>query len=315
MKRIFSFIAVTLSCALLAGPGQMALLTVKTPAGGGGGPTTFADTFNRADESPLSGGGNWQTGLGGMSTPNLASNKASNPGGGTSNTGVARVNPATATFAGDHSATVTLVTGWESYVGPAVKVQTDGSCYAAYQDGSVVKVVKINGTAATSAQVGANISVTPAASGQLLKLGAVGDGGSISLTVSCNGVIYPSVFDASSPLTGGQPGIMLGLYGEVDAFNSSDVAGSYTVTGTTLAMFSNPSYLYEANGAADLPIPTGTTITIHTNTGGWVAGTYHIDGNIAGFSTVHGTRNLYNNTGQWGGSTDSITGGSYTLNP
>ena len=32
MKRILSFIAVTLSCALLAGPGQMMLLTVKTPA-------------------------------------------------------------------------------------------------------------------------------------------------------------------------------------------------------------------------------------------------------------------------------------------
>lgn len=37
MKRILAFIAVTLSCALLAGPGQMVLLTVKTPAGGGGG--------------------------------------------------------------------------------------------------------------------------------------------------------------------------------------------------------------------------------------------------------------------------------------
>lgn len=41
MKRFLSFIAVMLSCALLAGPGQMALLTVKTPAGGGGGGPSF----------------------------------------------------------------------------------------------------------------------------------------------------------------------------------------------------------------------------------------------------------------------------------
>lgn len=35
MKRLSFFIAVTLACTLLAGPGQQALLTVKTPAAGG----------------------------------------------------------------------------------------------------------------------------------------------------------------------------------------------------------------------------------------------------------------------------------------
>jgi len=36
MKRLSFFVAVTLACTLLAGPGQQALLTVKTPAGAGG---------------------------------------------------------------------------------------------------------------------------------------------------------------------------------------------------------------------------------------------------------------------------------------
>lgn len=93
---------------------------------------------------------------------------------------------------------------------------------------------------------------------------------------------------------------------------SAPVSG---VTSTTLATHSNPAYIYEVNAALDLPLPPGTTITIHTNTGGWVAGTYNIDGSIGAFTTAHGVRNLYYNSGQWGGSTDSITGGSYTLNP
>lgn len=49
MKRLSFFVAVTLACTLLAGPGQQALLTVKPPAGGGAAWVDIQTTFNASD--------------------------------------------------------------------------------------------------------------------------------------------------------------------------------------------------------------------------------------------------------------------------
>lgn len=223
MKRLIVFVSTLLVCTLLAGPGQQMLLPVKSPAGAPPG-ASFADDFNRTSEFPLSGGGNWSTYLGGLSQVFLLTNLAEGVGGGSETTlGVARVNTSAATFSGNHRARVTLVTGWADYAGPCVKIQSDGSCYLVYQEGSMARVRKVNGTAGTTSTVGTDFSITPATVGQTLALECSGDGGSVTLTVICNGVSQGSVIDSSSPLAGGQPGLFCGLYAQTDGFSAEDI--------------------------------------------------------------------------------------------
>lgn len=51
MKRLSLFVAITLACTLLAGPGQQALLSVKTPAAGGAWTDIEASGTTNANDS------------------------------------------------------------------------------------------------------------------------------------------------------------------------------------------------------------------------------------------------------------------------
>lgn len=184
-------------------------------SGGGGGSATFSDNFNRANEDPLSGGGNWATGLGSHQSARVVGNQVI----GQSGNWVARVTTSAATFTSTHYASTVIVSGSENFTGPVVLCDASGNGYAAaYAGGSACRIYKFT-TGGSFTQVGTDISGSFAA-GDIIKLAANGGG---VLELFKNGSSIGSKTDGSSPYTTGQPGIWGGDSLAVDTFTSADL--------------------------------------------------------------------------------------------
>jgi hypothetical protein len=178
----------------------------------------FSDDFNRADETPLSGGGNWNSGVGPAAAINLNSNAAQGPSG---SSGLARV--ATPAFANNQKSTITLA-ATVIEVAPAVRIQGSADCsaYIAYlYNDTTVKIFKTDSSFG-SVQIGADYTISAVAAGNTLGISASGKS-TTTLEVFRNGVSQGTRTDSSSPYTGGQPGLMILSAERVEAFSATDL--------------------------------------------------------------------------------------------
>jgi len=180
------------------GVGSAAGTSTATGASPSG--SSRSSTFD-GSENPLSEGGNWATGLGTLGSLQKVA-------------GVIRVATLSLdsnarwvgdTWNGDHSSEITLsavfVSGTYFAGGPAVRIQSDGSCYFFVADSTtVIKVWKYVNTGAVFTQLGANITGTFAA-GDVLRLEVSGS----TLTIKQNGNSLGTRTDSTH--TGGAAGI------------------------------------------------------------------------------------------------------------
>jgi len=208
MKHLITFVSTLLVCTLIAGPAQQMLIAV---IGANGGGVSFTDDFNRANESPIA--GNWETNIGSFNGASLISNRIIGTGG----NWLARVATSAATFPADQSASTVLLAGNEGFVGAVVRIQSDGSCYAAsYLGGGSARIYKFVGTSATTPFSDYTATFS---SGDVLKISATGSG-SVTLTLYQNGSSLGTRTDSSSPYNSGQPGIWGG-----DSISTDDFVG------------------------------------------------------------------------------------------
>lgn len=156
---------------------------VDSPATGVIGPAappviSFVDTFIRADADPMSttasGGGTWTSGPGAMANCKILSNALRGATGADNATVVA-----TPAFPDDQSAEVTLFGSGADLLngGPMIRMQSgNASCYLALaESATVAKIYRIDDTGTLAyVLLGAGFTIAAMASGDVLKLAAVG---------------------------------------------------------------------------------------------------------------------------------------------
>jgi hypothetical protein len=195
-----------------------ATIIVRGPRGPAAAGASFSDDFNRSNETPLT--GNWDgTGITDWSGEiYLLTNSCT----GATDNAVARLKTSAATFASNHWAETSVVSGSDVYCGPAVRIQSNGTCYFAfYASSSIWNIQK--GTGVSNAVVGTTISNSGPSASDVIRLEASGDGTSTTLTLKLNGSTIGSRTDSSSPYTGGQPGFWAGSGLQVDNFSAADL--------------------------------------------------------------------------------------------
>lgn len=183
------------------------------------GGTTYTDNFNRANEDPLSGGGNWTHP--GVSYVNLkvSSNQVTSS---TSGQGIAHWATSNHSFAANQYAQVKIVTNDAVYAGPIVRFNTSNAYFyrveVSYGDVSI-KRARSDGNG-TSWTVASGQSIT----GKVLKLSASGTT-TTTLKVYIDGVqVGSDVTDNSAyVLTSGQPGMCTSESGVLDDFEAAEL--------------------------------------------------------------------------------------------
>lgn len=195
--------------------------TITNDSEAGGGGATAADTFNRANENPMStltmsdGTSTWQTSQSAATVDwQILTNQVLPVSGAIT---IKRV--ASPTFASNQWAEITLVSGNTVQVGPAVRIQSDSDadCYVAYCNNSneiVIYRVADTGTLGYTSIVSSGTGLTLSA-GDVIRLEANGT----TLTAYQNGVQRAQGTDATH--SGGQPGLYTGV--TTDTFNASDL--------------------------------------------------------------------------------------------
>jgi hypothetical protein len=157
----------------------------------------------------------------------LLSNTVGSGSGGLATTnGLARVTTSAATFANNHSATITIVSGSTTFVGPAVRIQgtTNGQCYIAYHDTAnwIISKQTNSGTGFSLTQIGTNITGSAPTAGDTVTLEASGTT-TTNLNIRVNGSSVGNRDDSSSPYTNGQPGLWTGSSLFVDGYSAADL--------------------------------------------------------------------------------------------
>ncbi len=176
----------------------------------GGSPVTFTDTFDRANEDPLSDGGAWTNGVTGYGNMRVNTNDATAS---TSNGLAIVTTPSYASYA-NQSATITL-TSSTSNVAVVLRYDTSGNGYVCYlNDPTTIRVYRV--TAAAGTQLGADFTITTVSASDTIGMGISGS----TLTVYRNGASQGTRTD--STWTTGSPGIYAGT-------NTSTIA-SYSCT-------------------------------------------------------------------------------------
>jgi len=166
-----------------------------------GGGASFSDNFNRSDRFPIT--PDWTNGFSGWGDFGINTNRAQ--GGGINS--LAAVAVSTVTFAANQSAQATLVAGTVDFCGPVVRVQSDGSCYAASSiGGGQMRIYKFTGSTPTTPF--SDFTATGVA-GDTLTITASSTG-TVTLELFHNGVSLGTRNDSSSPYNSGQPGMWAG---------------------------------------------------------------------------------------------------------
>ena len=180
---------------------------------------TFSDNFNRANETPLSGGGAWITGNGVTQTINLVSSTLAQ-GSTSSDDNFGSV--VTPIFANNQQSTITLNSTTDT--GTAVRVQsaTNPACYLALLLSSTSVQIYKQDSSFNSTALGAAFTITAVTAGTTISLSATGTT-TTTLTLYRNGVSQGTRTDSSSPLTGGQPGMFMSSTQSIDAFSATDL--------------------------------------------------------------------------------------------
>lgn len=193
---------------------------------------TATDDFNRANETPLSGGGNWQDGPGAYGSVNLNTNKIRAA---TTGADVASRYGGT-TFGNDQYSQAKMATlsgSGSRYIGVNVRIRlsTDGDSYSAlYVQGSgVVELYDQSDTGSIGSTLIASITSTFAVN-DILKLEVIGT--TSNLKVYKNGSQIGTT-QSDSTWTTGQPGVAFYTVDvaqiELDDWEGGDVGGTPTV--------------------------------------------------------------------------------------
>lgn len=218
------FLLLAVPCLALPPFLQMMMAGRLTPTTVAAG-ASFTDTFNRADENPLSGGGNWTTAISPGGTIKLVSNKV--VGATASNDNFARVTTTAATFNANQQATITIGGSAIADISACVRIASTSSiaCYLIYVSNSTtLTMYKVSAAGAFTAQ-GANFTITAVVAGDTIGISASGSA-TTTLTVFRNGVSQGTRTDSSSPLTSGQPGLHIfnnNATQTIDSFTAVDL--------------------------------------------------------------------------------------------
>jgi hypothetical protein len=198
--------------------GMRVMAPGKGSHAGGAALATFSDDFNRANETPLSGGGNWVTGAGPTNTVNLDTNTAQ----GTTLDCLASV--VTPAFANNQKSTIAFISGAASDISPAVRIQssTNPACYLAFFSSPTTCQIYKNDSSFGSTAIGAGYTVTSMTAGDTASLSATGTT-TVTLELFRNGVSQGTRTDSSSTLTGGQPGFHISGTNRLDTFSATDL--------------------------------------------------------------------------------------------
>lgn len=220
MKYLIALCATLFALSLYAQP--FADVTLAQPeAATGISYTTATDTFNRSNADPISnpmsdGVHEWTSGPGALTAVKIVSNEA---GAAASNAG-GRVTDATATFANDQYAEVTVGVGITIQVSPAVRFKSDSDAdgYALWaQTSTTLRFYRFDDTGTIAGTIlGADVTITALTAGDRIGLKIVGS----TLTAYVNDVELATRTDSTH--TGGNPGFYLGTSGRITSFFATD---------------------------------------------------------------------------------------------
>lgn len=176
---------------------------------------TITDDFSGGAQNPI--GSPWVSGPGSyIDMVQTSGGKAE----GTGSNSLAYINTASADFADDHSATVELDN--PNACGPCVRVQTDGVCYLIYVSNSTSLGIYKQNSSGTRTLLGSSFTVTTMVAGDDVTLAASGTS-TVTLEVFVNGVSQGTRTDSSSPISGGQPGMLSHGFTAFLTFSATDL--------------------------------------------------------------------------------------------
>jgi hypothetical protein len=176
---------------------------------GGEPPFSVTDTFNRANENPLSGGGNWAS-LPGADALQIISSEITSQ-----DYDTAYMIYTGATFNSNQYSEITVSnsTGFNYNIGAIVRAAADGSQgYRVRSEGdSWTHIEKWYGGWGVSEDYSPPVSYTPQI-GDVIGIEAEGDASSTTIRFYVNSTVRITWVDTSSPVTGGYPGVCMQDY-------------------------------------------------------------------------------------------------------
>jgi hypothetical protein len=178
------------------------------------GPLTFSDTFNRANEDPLSGSGAWTSGITGFVGMKADTDTAVSTAG---TSGFAFVSTPSFAAYPDQEATITLNASGLAGVGACVRILAAGTGYTVF----ITNTTTIQITALGVGQLGANVTVPTLVAGDTVGLRIVGSAPA-TLTLYVNGVSITTRTD--STYATGSPGIRsLNTTSRINGFSCTSI--------------------------------------------------------------------------------------------
>ncbi len=167
--------------------------------------TSFTDTFVRANENPLSGGGNWTSPCGKAGTIELNSNQCDSV---TNNNSVAYLNTSALACSVNQQASV-VINSAPSFQGVCVRIASASVCNGymlAAASGGGFNLFKMTDNGSSVSFVSLGTFAVGISMGATIMLQASGTS-TTTLSIYYNGVLQTSFTDSSGPYTSGQTGI------------------------------------------------------------------------------------------------------------